>query len=67
MRSNEMNIEDMTLEEAFEKLDEIIEAMEESELPLEKTFEFYKQGLDMVRFCNDKIEKVECDIKKLSE
>lgn len=62
-----MNIEDMTLEEAFEKLDEIIEAMEESELPLEKTFEFYKQGLDMVKYCNDKIEKVECDIKKLSD
>lgn len=67
MRSEEMNIEDMTLEEAFEKLDEIIEAMEESELPLEKTFEFYKQGLDMVKYCNDKIEKVECDIKKLSD
>ena len=67
MSKKEEKIEELTLEEAFEKLDEIIEEMEESDLPLEKTFEYYKQGLDIVKYCNNKIEKVECEIKKLSE
>ena len=59
--------EDTTLEEAFEKLDELIENMEERDLPLEKAFELYKKGIEVVEFCNQKIEKVECDIKKITK
>ena len=59
--------EEMSLEEAFEELDGLIEKMETSQLPLEETFRLYKQGLSLVEFCNQKIEKVECDIKKVPE
>lgn len=66
--SEELKInEDMTLEEAFEELDSLIEKMETAELPLEETFRLYKQGLSLVEFCNQKIEKVECDIRKVTE
>ena len=59
--------EEMSLEEAFEELDGLNEKMETSQLPLEETFRLYKQGLSLVEFCNQKIEKVECDIKKVTE
>ena len=59
--------EEMSLEEAFEELDGLIEKMETSQLPLEETFRLYKQGLSLVEFCNQKSEKVECDIKKVTE
>ena len=59
--------EETTLEEAFEKLDELIEKMEERDLPLEEAFGLYKTGIEVVEFCNRKIEKVECDIKKITE
>ena len=59
--------DETTLEEAFEQLDELIEKMEERELPLEEAFSFYKKGLSLVEFCNKKIEKVECDIRKVTE
>ena len=59
--------EEMSLEEAFEELDGLIEKMETSQLPLEETFRLYKQGLSLVEFCNQKIEKVECDIRKVTE
>ena len=59
--------DEMSLEEAFEELDGLIEKMETSQLPLEETFRLYKQGLSLVEFCNQKIEKVECDIKKVTE
>ena len=59
--------EGMSLEEAFEELDEKKKKMETSQLPLEETFRLYKQGLSLVEFCNQKIEKVECDIKKVTE
>ena len=59
--------EEMSLEEAFKELDALIEKMESSSLPLEETFRLYKQGLTLVEFCNQKIDKVECDIRKVTE
>ena len=66
--SDEIKInEEMSLEEAFDELDSLIEKMESSSLPLEETFRLYKQGLTLVEFCNQKIDKVECDIRKVTE
>ena len=65
--SDNTNLEEMTLEEAFEQLDELIEKMEESDLPLEESFALYKKGVSLVETCNKKIEKVECDIRKVTE
>ena len=65
--SDEMNKEEMTLEEAFKELDQLIDKMESSSLPLEETFQLYKQGVSLVEFCSKKIEKVECDIRKVTE
>ena len=65
--SDEMNKEEMTLEEAFMELDQLIDKMESSSLPLEETFQLYKQGVSLVEFCSKKIEKVECDIRKVTE
>ena len=65
--SDKTNFEELTLEEAFEQLDELIDKMEDSDLPLEESFELYKKGVSLVEVCNKKIEKVECDIKKVTE
>lgn len=65
--SDKTNLEEMTLEEAFEQLDELIDKMEESDLPLEESFALYKKGVSLVEVCNKKIEKVECDIRKVTE
>ena len=65
--SDEMNKEEMTLEEAFTELDQLIDKMESSSLPLEETFQLYKKGVSLVEFCSKKIEKVECDIRKVTE
>lgn len=65
--SDKTNLEEMTLEEAFEQLDELIDRMEESDLPLEESFQLYKKGVSLVEVCNKKIEKVECDIRKVTE
>ena len=66
--SEDLKINDeMSLEEAFDELDVLIEKMETSQLSLEETFRLYKQGLSLVEFCNQKIEKVECDIRKVTE
>lgn len=64
---SEKKQEELTLEEAFEQLDELIDRMEEGDLPLEESFALYKKGISLVEYCSKKIEKVECDIKRITE
>ncbi|MBQ9815642.1 MAG: exodeoxyribonuclease VII small subunit [Lachnospiraceae bacterium] len=58
--------EERTLEESFKELDELIEKMQTEDLPLEEAFTLYKRGIELVQQCNDRIQKVECDIQKLN-
>lgn len=53
------------LETALGELNEIISKMDRPDLPLEESFELYSQGIKLVEFCNDKIDKVEKEIKIL--
>lgn len=62
-----MENKDMTLEEAFDSLNNIIEKMSEDNVSLEKSFELYNQGIKLVKLCNDKIEKVEKQIEILDK
>jgi len=56
-----------TLEENFEKLEEIIDILEGDDVPLEKAFQAYTQGLTVLKQCNDQIDRVEKQVLKLSE
>ena len=49
--------EEKTLDEMF--LDKLIQAMEEPEVSLEDSFQMYHQGIDMLKACNDKMDKIE--------
>lgn len=55
------------MEEAFAALDKLTGEMEQGSLSLEETFALYKQGLELIELCNNKIEKVESDIRILNE
>lgn len=57
----------LTLEENFEKMDEIIALLESDDLPLEKAFQAYTEGLAVLKQCNDQIDRVEKQVLKLSE
>lgn len=56
---------ELTIEEAFEELDGILKAMEEDKLPLEESFEMYKNGMELVKLCSLKLDKVEKKITVL--
>ena len=49
----------MKIEERFVELDKIVKEVELGELTLEKSFELYKKGMDMIKDCNKDIDKVE--------
>lgn len=50
---------ELSLEEAFEKLDTLMQELEKPESSLEASFRAFEQGMQLVKYCNDYIDKVE--------
>lgn len=57
---------DCTLDEALERLDALLARMEE-ENSLEETFRMYHQGVDLLKVCSDKIDRIEKQVQVLDE
>lgn len=49
----------LSIEETFEKLDEIIKNLESEDISLEDSFKLYSQGMELAQSCNSRIEEVE--------
>ncbi len=58
--------EELTLEQGFAQLDEIIEKLEDREIPLEDSFKYYEEGVKLLKTCNDKIDRVEKQVQQLN-
>ena len=61
------SLEEQSLEEIFSDLEQTIKKMEEGEISLEESFQLYHQGMDMLKACNIKIDKVEKKMLLLDE
>ena len=54
-----MDKKEETLEEMFTQLESVIKTMEQGDVSLEETFDLYHKGMNMLKSCNDKTDKVE--------
>ena len=61
----ELEERELTLEEAFEKLEETIEKLRAEDITLEDSFKEYKQGMEILKYCSDKIDRVEKKVLKI--
>lgn len=62
-----MAAKEMKLEEAFKKLNQIVEALEKPEVSLEDSFSLYQEGMKLLKTCNSSIDKVEKKLIILNE
>ncbi|MFH1242027.1 MAG: exodeoxyribonuclease VII small subunit [Pseudomonadota bacterium] len=46
-------------EEAMKRLEEIVQALEAGDLPLEDSLKSFEEGMGLVRFCSEKLEEAE--------
>ena len=58
---------ELSIDESFRKLDQIIDRMQSQDLSLEETFRLYQQGVSLVESCNQKIGKIQCDIQLIAQ
>lgn len=55
-----------SLEEAFEKIEEIIDKMETEEITLEESFTLYQQGIQKLKECHELLDTVEKKMQVLN-
>lgn len=58
---------EISLEEAFIRLQETIENLEKDDITLEQSFQEYQKGMLLVKKCNEIIDKVEKRVLVLND
>ncbi len=58
-------IEDLSYEEAFERLQEIIKLLENGNVSLDDSIKYYEQGVLLKTYCEDRLKKAELKIKSV--
>ncbi len=56
-----------TLESAFEDLESVISQMEDKNITLDDAFKKYSEGMKLIKYCNDALDKVEKKIVILNQ
>ncbi len=57
----------MTFEEAFKRLEELVQTLEEGKLSLEDTRRLYEEGMDLAKLCNRMLSATELRITELRD
>lgn len=59
--------QETTIEESLKELDDIVEKLESREISLEESFTMYQKGMELLKQCSGKIDKVEKKMLKINE
>ena len=59
--------EQRTLEEKFSELEELLEQLEAEDISLEDAFTAYSKVMNVLKQCNEQIDRVEKQVMKLNE
>lgn len=67
MEQTENSRQETTIEESLKELDDIVEKLESREISLEESFTMYQIGMELLKQCSGKIDKVEKKMLKINE
>ena len=57
----------ISIEEALALIDEKIKALEDDDITLEKSFNEYREGMELLKYCHEEVSKVEQQVMKIAE
>jgi len=58
---------EIKFEKALERLQEIVETLENGNIDIEKSLEYYEEGINLIKQCSSKLKKIENKIALLNE
>lgn len=54
-------------EEAFQRLEQIVNRLERGDVPLEQAIEWFQEGMKLSQICSQKLDAAEQQIEKIME
>ena len=57
--------ESLSFEEAFKKLEQIADRLENGDITLDESMDVFEEGMMLIKVCNARLEKAEARLKKL--
>lgn len=60
-----MNKKNMTFEENMRRLEQIVRAMEQGDVPLEESLKLFQEGTKLVESCGKLLDEAELQVKKI--
>ena len=67
MEKEPMENQETTLEEAFAQLDQMLVKLSDRDTALEESLQVYAEGTRLLKYCNEKLDKVEKKMLVLNE
>ena len=68
MQGEQQGQEDvLSLEEAFDRIEDVIANLEAEEITLEQSFQEYNRGMKLLHYCNETIDRVEKKVLQINE
>ncbi len=58
-------MKEKSFEEGLKKIEEIISTLEEADLPLKDRIEKFKEGAELLKFCDKELKEAEMSIQKI--
>lgn len=58
-------MKEKSFEEALKEIEKIIEGLEEGNLPLKENIAKFKEGVELLKFCNKELKEAEMSIQKI--
>ncbi|WP_268966377.1 exodeoxyribonuclease VII small subunit [Paenibacillus cymbidii] len=65
--TKETKAEELSFEQAMDKLETIVSKLESGDIPLEQAIELFQEGMRLSQLCSGKLENVERKIEMLIE
>jgi exodeoxyribonuclease VII small subunit len=65
MASSKPKKNELSFEDAFRKLETLVETLEKGENTLEESIRFFEEGMELVRFCSEKLNHAEIRLQQL--
>lgn len=62
-----VKFEELSFEEAVENLDKVVKNLSDPELSLDDAFKSYEEGVQLLKHCNDTLDKVEKKVMLIND
>ena len=65
-QKDEEDLEELTFEEAYTRLEETVQKLEAGNLTLEESLALYQRGMTLAKYCSLQLDQAELTIKSLT-